>query len=75
MFLLKNKARKQYKKTRITTHKTEYNRLNKQIKNLIQRTNINNWENKCNDLELKDNQTKTWQQIKQMTGNNKQKTS
>ena len=70
----KRKIRKKYQKSRKQEHKTEYNKLNKQIKTLIKEYKQDNWANKCNDLELKDNQNTTWKQIKQMTGQQKPKT-
>ena len=70
----KHKTRKQYQKTRHEYYKTEYNRLNKQIKTLIKQEHKNNWETKCNDLELKDNQDNTWKQLNQMMGSKKPKT-
>ena len=64
----KRKTRKLYQQSRRQHYKTEYNRLNKQIKILIKQEHKNNWENKCNDLELKENQNNTWKQMKSMLG-------
>ena len=64
----KHRTRKYYQKTRLEHYKTEYNRLNKQIKQLIKNEHKTRWENKCNDLELKDKQDNTWKQLTQMMG-------
>ena len=53
------KTRQLYQQSRRQHYKTEYNRLNKQIKILIKQEHKKNWENKCNDLELKENQNNT----------------
>ena len=64
----KRKTRKLYQQSRRQHYKTEYNRLNKQIKILIKQEQRKHWENKCNDLELKENQNNTWKQMKSMLG-------
>ena len=64
----KRKTRKPYQQSRRQHYKTEYNRLNKQIKILIKQEHKRNWENKCNDIELKENQNNTWKQMKSMLG-------
>ena len=46
----KRKTRKLYQQSRRQHYKTEYNRLNKQIKILIKQEHKRNWESKCNDL-------------------------
>ena len=64
----KRKTRQLYQRSRRQHYKTEYNRLNKQIKILIKQEHKKNWENKFNDLELKENQNNTWKQMKSMLG-------
>jgi len=64
----KKQARKMYQRTRKTIYKTEYNKLNNQVKNNIKRIKRNDWEIKCNNLNIADNQTTTWKQLKAMLG-------
>ena len=64
----KHKLRKLYKRTRIDHYKTQYNKLNKNIKELIKNEHRHNWQTKCNNLDLADHQDKTWPQLKQMMG-------
>ena len=64
----KRKTRQLYQQSRRQHYKTEYNRLNKQIKILIKQEHKKNWENKCNDLKLKENQNNSWKQMRSMLG-------
>ena len=64
----KQNIRKLYQRTRQRIYKTQYNQLNKQIKLQIKAQKRNNWQKKCNDLELTDNQENTWPQLKRLLG-------
>ena len=70
----KKQARKAWQKTHNRQYKTEYNRLNSQIQALIHREKQDYWDRTCDDLELTDNQDKTWIQLKQVLGLTRTKT-
>ena len=70
----KHKLRKLYKRTGNKLYKTQYNTLNREIKEHVKTEHKINWENKCDDLELDINQNKTWNNIKQMMGLKKKNT-
>ena len=70
----KQKIRKLYQRTGIKQYKTQYNKLNKQIKQIIKEENKQNWEDKCNDIRIEDNHHKSWNQLKTLMGLKRQKT-
>ena len=70
----KQKIRKLYQRTGIKQYKTQYNKLNKQIKRIIKEENKQNWEDKCNDIRIEDNHHKSWNQLKTLMGLKRQKT-
>lgn len=52
---IKNKVRKKYQKTLNPIYKTEYNRLNKQVKTLCQNHRMDSWNDKISSLCREDN--------------------
>ena len=67
----RKQLRKLWQRRRIQHYKREYNKLNNNIKHQIKTLKIYNWNNICNDLELKDNQDNTWHQPKKILKLNK----
>ena len=63
----KRQARNQWKKSRNINDKTKYNQLNSIIKQIIYREKRQKWEQRCNDLELTQNQDDQWKQLKRLT--------
>ena len=70
----KRQLRNQWKKTRNKNDKTNYNHLNNIVKQTIYREKRQKWEQKCNDLELTENQDNQWQQLKILTNTKTQTT-
>ena len=50
------------------TYKTLYNKLNKEVKEAANKHEQTQWENKCNKLDLQDNQDRTWKTLKAILG-------
>ena len=67
----KKYIRKKWKQTGLKYYKTLYNKHNNEIKKLIKQEKQKNWNRKCNDMELQDNQDNTWKQLKYTMGTNK----
>ena len=70
----KKYIRKKWKQTGIRYYKTMYNKYNNEIRKLIKEENQKNWNRKCNDMELQENQDNSWKQLKYTMGTNKTQT-
>ena len=56
----KRHQRRQWQKTRIPQHKTNMNRLQKQIRNRMRELKDQTWRKYCNDMELGERQDSSW---------------
>ena len=63
----KRQIRAKWKKYRNKNDKQNYNQITYIIKQLITREKRQKWEQKCNDLELEENQLNQWQELKKLT--------
>ena len=63
----KRQIRARWKKYRNINDKQKYNQITHIIKQLIYREKRQKWEQKCNDLELAENQDSQWQELKKLT--------
>ena len=64
LIILKRRQRRYWQQTRQQHYKANYNRLNKQIKHIIQQEKRDRWEGYCNDLELREGQDDQWRKLK-----------
>ena len=60
--------RDMWKKTGLTIYKTEYNKQTNEIKKIIKEHKQKEWQNKCNNAELTENQNKNWTELKNILG-------
>ena len=66
LILEKRQERRLWQHTRLPQHKTNYNRLNKQIRKLISTTRRNQWEGFCNDINLDEGQGDSWRKLRNL---------